>query len=436
MQESAGSISSLAAALGLGAAMSDGLRPVPEPGGDDPFAALLAAAQAAASGETLPDSGKILPPVDDLPAASSFIPPPSAGAPSRSTPPAPDNDAAWSTAADARPAASTPYRAATPLDRALPLAAATMHESPARAAAVHGASEREPLPDSAAPGPTSASTAPASAAPDAAPLAAVQRQAGAAASLPGAAPVKIHARAAGPDPVPAEVDPRAMSPADASADFAAELLGADAPPHALGEPDAYGPSREPPPLRTVGYAATSADAGGAAPGAGSASIAAIAPAADAAVEPPPARAPTDAPIDGRRTPTEVGEAMAGRIRMLVEHGAGEARLRLHPAELGAVDVRISVIDEQAFVHLSASHSAARDVLEQSLPRLRELLAEGGLALGGASVESGERDAEPRPSLGAGETTLTFAYLDDDPLSAAPGDAARAAPADGRIDLYA
>jgi flagellar hook-length control protein FliK len=84
------------------------------------------------------------------------------------------------------------------------------------------------------------------------------------------------------------------------------------------------------------------------------------------------------------------DALASRVQWLVDHDIGEARIKLNPPELGALDVKISLHDDKTFVQLTAHNAAARDELSQSLPRLRELLSANGLELGGATV-SGGRD---------------------------------------------
>ena len=87
------------------------------------------------------------------------------------------------------------------------------------------------------------------------------------------------------------------------------------------------------------------------------------------------------------------EAFASRVQWLVETQAGEARIKLNPPELGAVDVKISLVDDKTYVQLTTATAAARDELAQSLPRLRELLTLSGLEVGGASVHNG-RDQHP------------------------------------------
>src|SRR5262249_49794116 len=90
------------------------------------------------------------------------------------------------------------------------------------------------------------------------------------------------------------------------------------------------------------------------------------------------------------TSTRWHENLATRIQWLVDHDVGEAKIKLNPPELGALDVKISLLDDKTFVQMTAHSANARDELAQGLPRLRELLSAGGLELGGATV-SGGRD---------------------------------------------
>ncbi|HZF28079.1 MAG TPA: flagellar hook-length control protein FliK [Gammaproteobacteria bacterium] len=89
------------------------------------------------------------------------------------------------------------------------------------------------------------------------------------------------------------------------------------------------------------------------------------------------------------------DALASRVQWLVDHDLGEARIKLNPPELGALDVKISLHDDKTFVQLTAHNAAARDELTQSLPRLRELLSANGLELGGATVSGGRDDRAGR-----------------------------------------
>jgi flagellar hook-length control protein FliK len=128
------------------------------------------------------------------------------------------------------------------------------------------------------------------------------------------------------------------------------------------------------------------------------------------------------------------EALASRVQVLVDQNIGEAHIKLNPPELGAVDIKISLVDDKTFVQLTAGSSAARDELTQSLPRLRELLSAGGLSLGGASVHgggAGQSGGEGAPRV-AVPAYPSFAAADDDEI----GPIRAAARATGRIDLFA
>ncbi|PHM48281.1 flagellar hook-length control protein FliK [Xenorhabdus miraniensis] len=69
------------------------------------------------------------------------------------------------------------------------------------------------------------------------------------------------------------------------------------------------------------------------------------------------------------------------------NGLRQAELRLHPQELGALHVRMSVEDNQAQLHFVSAHQNVRAALEAALPGLRHSLAESGIQLAQSSVSS-------------------------------------------------
>jgi flagellar hook-length control protein FliK len=131
---------------------------------------------------------------------------------------------------------------------------------------------------------------------------------------------------------------------------------------------------------------------------------------------------------------EFGDEVAASMRVLVRDGVREARLQLHPAELGRLLVTISTDGDQAKVAFVTDTAAAREAIEQALPRLREALQQSGLQL--AQSDVGQREA----GAGSGAHTAsvpvpgegTHAAGDDQPL---PHGAPPVVAAD-RIDLYA
>ena len=146
----------------------------------------------------------------------------------------------------------------------------------------------------------------------------------------------------------------------------------------------------------------------------------------------PAPALPSSPVDVRTPGWQ--EAFASRVQWIVDADVGEARIKLNPPELGAIDVKVSLLDDKTYVQLTTATAAARDELAQSLPRLRELFTAGGLELGGASVHNGreQRQGDGGYAAGQGEPRGGAVFIE-------PGDAlaARAARGSaGRIDVFA
>ncbi|HEY1078430.1 MAG TPA: flagellar hook-length control protein FliK [Fontimonas sp.] len=79
----------------------------------------------------------------------------------------------------------------------------------------------------------------------------------------------------------------------------------------------------------------------------------------------------------------------------------DAVIELHPAELGSLSVRVEMRGNDAQVTIVAASAAARDLLQQSLPQLRELLSVQGLNLARAQVERSSAGHNGNPAQGEG-----------------------------------
>ena len=77
--------------------------------------------------------------------------------------------------------------------------------------------------------------------------------------------------------------------------------------------------------------------------------------------------------------------LSSRVVWMASEGIQQASLKLNPANLGPVEIRLHVQNEQATVTFIAQNAATRDALEQALPRLRESFVENGLELTDAEV---------------------------------------------------
>ena len=77
--------------------------------------------------------------------------------------------------------------------------------------------------------------------------------------------------------------------------------------------------------------------------------------------------------------------LATHLRVLKSSGGGEARLQLHPAELGRMTVNLITEGDEARVSFVVDNPQAKQAVEVSLPRLRDLMDEAGLSLTDADV---------------------------------------------------
>ncbi len=79
------------------------------------------------------------------------------------------------------------------------------------------------------------------------------------------------------------------------------------------------------------------------------------------------------------------DEVSARAAGLAQAGITQAQLQLNPADLGPVQVHITMQAGQATVWFGATHADTRAALEQSLPRLRELFAGAGMPLTDSGV---------------------------------------------------
>jgi len=81
------------------------------------------------------------------------------------------------------------------------------------------------------------------------------------------------------------------------------------------------------------------------------------------------------------------QALSQQIVMFTRNGQQNAELRLHPADLGAIQISLKLDNDQAQISMASSHSHVRAALEAALPQLRNALAESGINLGQSQVSS-------------------------------------------------
>ncbi|UPG93484.1 flagellar hook-length control protein FliK [Luteibacter aegosomatissinici] len=80
----------------------------------------------------------------------------------------------------------------------------------------------------------------------------------------------------------------------------------------------------------------------------------------------------------------------------------EARIKLHPEELGSMDVRVNVDGGKVNVAIMAQHPAAVHAVQQTLSNLDSMLAHHGLSLGNAEVNQGGAQQQNGGNPGQGQ----------------------------------
>ncbi|PMG69971.1 flagellar hook-length control protein FliK [Vibrio lentus] len=95
------------------------------------------------------------------------------------------------------------------------------------------------------------------------------------------------------------------------------------------------------------------------------------------------------------------EQVAEKVQMMMSKNLKNLDMRLDPPELGQMKIRMTMNNDVANVHFTVSNQQARDVIEQTLPRLKEMLAQQGMQLADSSVQQ-QNSGQSQDSYNNGE----------------------------------
>lgn len=157
--------------------------------------------------------------------------------------------------------------------------------------------------------------------------------------------------------------------------------------------------------------------------------------------PAPANAATAAPLRLEiATPLAAAgwdQQLGQRVIWMSSQHAQMAELRINPPDLGPLEMRLTLDQggQQASLQFSSPHAEVRQTIENAMPRLREMLADAGIALGNATVsgESLPQQTTPEQNRAAARTPAQAP-----PRQSASGETARAAAhgGNGLVDTFA
>ncbi|WP_437613908.1 flagellar hook-length control protein FliK [Erwinia sp. V71] len=122
-----------------------------------------------------------------------------------------------------------------------------------------------------------------------------------------------------------------------------------------------------------------------------------------AISTPTASATTQTPatsqLNAQLGSPEWQQALSQQVLMFTRNGQQNAELRLHPQDLGSIQISLKLDNDQAQLSMVSGHSQVRAALEAALPQLRTALAESGINLGQSNVSS---DSLPQSSSFSGQ----------------------------------
>lgn len=93
-----------------------------------------------------------------------------------------------------------------------------------------------------------------------------------------------------------------------------------------------------------------------------------------------------APLPLQLTKELANDQVAEKVQMMMSKNLKNLDIRLDPPELGRMQIRMTMNNDLANVHFTVANPQARDLIEQTLPRLREMLAQQGMQLADSSVQ--------------------------------------------------
>ncbi|MCL9683736.1 flagellar hook-length control protein FliK [Legionella maioricensis] len=106
---------------------------------------------------------------------------------------------------------------------------------------------------------------------------------------------------------------------------------------------------------------------------------------------------TEIPVKSLEIPVDLANSQwankfSEHITWLGHQGIKSALIKIHPEDLGPLEISIKVVKDSASVNINSHNSHVRDIVDQALPKLREMMAEQGLNLSDVHIGS---DTNPR-----------------------------------------
>lgn len=86
------------------------------------------------------------------------------------------------------------------------------------------------------------------------------------------------------------------------------------------------------------------------------------------------------------TEPAAAQQLKDRVMVQIQQKLQTAEVQLHPEDLGSMQIKLNLQQDQLSVQFVVQQSVAKEALEQQMPKLRELLEQQGIALSEGQVE--------------------------------------------------
>jgi len=135
------------------------------------------------------------------------------------------------------------------------------------------------------------------------------------------------------------------------------------------------------------------------------------------------------------------QTVSQHITLFTRQGQQSAELRLHPEDLGQVQITLKLDDNQAQLQMVSGHSHVRAALEAALPVLRTQLAENGIELTQSNISSENFNGQQQASSQHQQQTARSGNAagfdeENDELLAVPASLQSAARGNNAVDIFA
>lgn len=135
------------------------------------------------------------------------------------------------------------------------------------------------------------------------------------------------------------------------------------------------------------------------------------------------------------------QSLSQHITLFTKQGQQTAELRLHPEDLGQMQISLKLDDNQAQLQMVSAHSHVRAALEAALPVLRTSLAENGIQLAQSSVSSesfaGQQQSSSQQQHQASRSGNNGGFTEEsDELLPVPAALQSAARGNSAVDIFA